>query len=148
LYGQDVKGQYEDSTWYLDSNPTVTSSEKDGSFEIDNVAGNFNYGTQHTDVNNLTFYHLGAGANPIPGAANLFDLEGIIDIYGPQLYSGPESAPTMLTGLFTTHDYYSGASYSLKVAAVPEIGTWAMLLAGFGVIGCALRARRQVVRYV
>jgi len=35
---------------------------------------------------------------------------------------------------------YSG---SVEVAAVPEIGTWAMMLAGFGLAGVALRRRRQ-----
>lgn len=31
---------------------------------------------------------------------------------------------------------------SLRVAAVPEMGTWAMLIAGFGLIGAAARRRR------
>jgi len=148
LYGVDTTGDVENSSWYLDSNPLVTNSQTGSFFEIDGIAGNFNYGPSfHADVNNLTFYNIGAGSSGLPGVANLFDYEGIVDIFGPKLYSGPEAKPTMLTGIFTTHDYYSGANYTLKVAAVPEAATWAMMLAGFGLVGCALRARRTSVRY-
>ena len=33
------------------------------------------------------------------------------------------------------------------VSAVPEVATWAMMLAGIGAIGTALRATRRRVRY-
>jgi hypothetical protein len=42
-------------------------------------------------------------------------------------------------------------SGSYKVAgstsAVPEIGTWAMMILGFGIIGCSMR-RKTVLRFV
>lgn len=39
-----------------------------------------------------------------------------------------------------------GANFQFAVAAVPEPGTWAMMLVGFGIIGYGLRRRRQFVR--
>lgn len=145
LSGVDTNGKTEFSTWYMDSNPVVADSAKGVFFEVDNLQGSFNYGDDfHADIDNLTFYHLGAY---IAGASTLFDYEGILDIAGPQLYTGPEAAPTMLTGTFDVHDYYSGASLKLEAAAVPEPASWALMLAGFGLIGCALRARRTSIRF-
>ena len=42
----------------------------------------------------------------------------------------------------------SGISRQLGIAAVPEPGTWAMMIFGFGAIGLAMRRRsgRQVLR--
>jgi hypothetical protein len=35
-------------------------------------------------------------------------------------------------------------NYAFHVAAVPEPGTWAMMLVGFGAVGMAMRRRRRV----
>jgi hypothetical protein len=35
-------------------------------------------------------------------------------------------------------------NYAFRVAAVPEPGTWAMMLVGFGAVGMAMRRRRRV----
>lgn len=40
-------------------------------------------------------------------------------------------------------DNFGGIDVNVTAAAVPEPATWAMLLAGFGLIGGALRQRRQ-----
>lgn len=145
LYGIDTNGKVENSRWYMDSNPLVADYLNGAYFEVDDLQGSFNYGTDfHADIDNLTFYHLGAY---VAGFSTVFDYQGIVDFNGPQLYTGPESAPTMLTGTFNVHDYYSNASFTLNAAAVPEPASWALLMAGFGLIGCTLRARRTTLRY-
>lgn len=72
---------------------------------------------------------------------------------GSQLYSGPEASPTMLTGdfLFTGFVEKSASgplSGTLSVtevnAAVPEPGTWAMMLLGFGAMGWSFKRRRKL----
>jgi hypothetical protein len=45
---------------------------------------------------------------------------------------------------FTGH---GEVTYYATVVAVPEAASWAMMLAGFGAIGGAMRARRTKVRY-
>ena len=37
-------------------------------------------------------------------------------------------------------------SFDFVVGSVPEPGTWAMMLAGFGLLGLALRKRRAIAR--
>jgi hypothetical protein len=69
---------------------------------------------------------------------------------------GNESVNTLLTGGFRYYDFVStvplgGASggnvllKSLTVTPVPEPETWALMIAGFGGIGAALRRRRTQV---
>jgi hypothetical protein len=69
---------------------------------------------------------------------------------------GSESVNTLLTGNFRYYDFVStvaagGASggnvllKSLTVTPVPEPETWALMIAGFGGIGAALRRRRTQV---
>lgn len=69
---------------------------------------------------------------------------------GPQLFSGPASAPTLLTGRFTLFDGPLGSSGVLNVtsvvAAVPEPGTWAMMIVGVGLAGSVVRRRKIITR--
>jgi hypothetical protein len=50
------------------------------------------------------------------------------------------------TGPFTSS--FVNASSTAVVAAVPEPGTWAMMLLGFGTAGVAMRRRRRVTNLV
>ncbi len=77
-----------------------------------------------------------------------------VQVFGPQLFSGPTSSPMLLTGVFLLSDVprqrvtdplvvnYRLTVTDVTAGAVPEPATWAMLIAGFGVIGGAMRRRR------
>ncbi len=82
---------------------------------------------------------------PIPGPAG--GLGGFVFpvLAGPQLYSGDEGSPTMLTGTFTLTDFMTGTeTYTLVVAPVstPESGT--LVLFGIGLAGLALMRKRRM----
>ncbi|WP_375427108.1 PEPxxWA-CTERM sorting domain-containing protein [uncultured Sphingomonas sp.] len=78
-----------------------------------------------------------------------------VQVFGPELFSGSTSSPTMLTGVFLLSDIQRQritdplqVNYRLTVTdvtpgAVPEPASWAMLIAGVGMVGGAMR-RRQV----
>jgi hypothetical protein len=76
-----------------------------------------------------------------------------LELFGPQIYSGPESSPSILTGAFPTFRadgrdsvqlasggalYAQGASV---IAIVPEPGTGLMLLTGALALGAVARRR-------
>jgi hypothetical protein len=61
-------------------------------------------------------------------------------IYGPLLFSGTTTAPVMRTGVFAMNDGYT-VTISAVAAAVPEPGSWALLVLGFGAVGAAMRRR-------
>ncbi|WP_082992652.1 PEPxxWA-CTERM sorting domain-containing protein [Erythrobacter sp. QSSC1-22B] len=71
---------------------------------------------------------------------------------GGPLFSGPGSAPVFARGTFQLTNPFAPSSNSTLVisevaAPVPEPGTWAMMLLGFGFVGGAMRSakRRQKV---
>lgn len=72
---------------------------------------------------------------------------GFGDYMGAQLYSGHPLSPTLLTGVFaltsTSKSPRGTPTVSAVTAAVPEPGTWAMMLVGFGLVGGAARYRRR-----
>ncbi len=70
-------------------------------------------------------------------------LDALPDLGGPQLYSGNESDPTLLTGVFNLYDLETGASYTLTANAVPapEPTTVLMLVAGLFLVGIGLMRR-------
>jgi hypothetical protein len=57
--------------------------------------------------------------------------------HGAQLFSGPVSNPTLLTGVFIEENADSGNIDRIEVASIPEFATWAMMLAGFAGIAMA-----------
>ena len=63
-----------------------------------------------------------------------------INTTGPQSYTGPESAPVFLPGVYTEDDG------TVLTISVPEPATWAMMLVGFGMVGFAARRRKLAVR--
>ena len=73
----------------------------------------------------------------------------LLDLFGPQLFSGTPAAPTFALGDYVMKDASGNPAARLTIAeaggggVIPEPGTWAMLIAGFGLVGTGLR-RRQV----
>ena len=75
-------------------------------------------------------------------------------VFGPQLFSGPTTDPTFLTGTFGLSDIPRQrttdplqVNYTLSIsevgAAVPEPSTWALMLLGFAAVGFGMRNRRK-----
>lgn len=75
--------------------------------------------------------------------------KSVFSLGGAQLYSGNEWTPSLLSGTFGMTDRSGGASYTLKVAAlpsgstpaVPEPASWAMMIGGLGLVGGLVRTR-------
>lgn len=83
-------------------------------------------------VSNVVFYNSSAGGGLVMSGFNL---------YGPQLYSGPESNPTLLTGTF---EFDSGlGSPAIATAAVAE--PVSLVLLGTGLLGIAARYRKKLI---
>ncbi|MGB2633356.1 MAG: PEP-CTERM sorting domain-containing protein [Candidatus Acidiferrum sp.] len=126
-------------TWSLPANPGMTSDNVDVGdyFTFSNVSLSEN---GEAMSGTFDFYHTnwGGGFDLWTGAN--FPL---IDAYGPQLYTGPESAPTLLPGTFSVTDYgndncpvYGG---TLEVIPTPEPSTLYMLAIGLALmLGFAL----------
>ncbi len=72
-----------------------------------------------------------------------------IDLTGPQLFSGTLAQPTLLAGNYQLAALRDpNVTYRLSVTpagAVPEPGTWILLLTGFGLAAAGLRARRRQI---
>jgi hypothetical protein len=65
---------------------------------------------------------------------------------GPQIFTGPTSNPTYRTGVFalTRFDANRPGNGTLTISAIPEPASWALMIAGFGLVGSALRRRKAV----
>lgn len=109
---------------------------------FNNIAGNFG---GMAGTGNISF-----GTNLIADfniqSANL----GFTQLSGPDaLFTGPASNPTFTLGTFNLSGGFTAGPATLTisqaVAAVPEPGTWAMMLLGFGAIGFAVRRRRSTL---
>ena len=92
-------------------------------------------GTSMSDT--IVFFN----SSDLGGLNSVFD--ALPDLGGPQLYSGNESDPTLLTGVFSLYDLETGASYTLTANAVPapEPTTVLMLMAGLFAVGMGLKRR-------
>lgn len=121
-------------TWDLPTNPVIAPANvysgegfiiTDLSFSENGVAM----------VGTLDFYNtsLGGGFDLWTGNYSF-----LADAYGSQLYSGPESAPTLLAGTFSFTDDGNGNSApyggTLGVTSVPEPSTFYMLGVGLAMI--------------
>jgi hypothetical protein len=107
---------------------------------FNNVAGTFG-GTAGTA--NISF-----GTNLIADLNIQSASLGFTQLSAPgDLFSGPASSPTFNLGTFTLSGGFTAGPATLTisqaaVAAVPEPGTWALMLIGFGAIGVSMRRRR------
>lgn len=136
----------------LDSNPIPLSGlpdgVKDGMYTTVPFA-NFNYqlnGVASAQAQYLVLYSTaGEGGLSVFFSDVFFSQPRVyeaLELFGPQIYSGPESSPTILTGIFPT--FSVGRPDSVQIASnwvlypqgntvitvVPEPGTGLMLLTG------------------
>jgi hypothetical protein len=123
------------ATFILPESPSpdiVLTGEAFGFFDNSPTIG----GVAQSDGFGFINSGLGGGLN---------DDYGYYSITGDQYYTGDESSPTFTVGVYD--DQYNNATDTydtVSITALPEPATWAIMLAGFGVMGGALRARRAV----
>lgn len=123
--------------WVLPTNPTPGSYGIGLGFALNNISfSETGSGGTTTGTGTMDFFNgaNGGGFDLWVGSYNY-----LINAYGPQLYSGPESAPTMLAGPFTVVvDYGDGtvppvSGTSGNATSVPEPGTLPLLAIGLAI---------------
>ena len=144
----------EGGTFQIDTATTPSSFTNDIDVEYMPVSGNFFYGS-NTDTSAIVAFYPTVNLGGL-GFQGLNNDNVFVIADGPQLYVGPESHPTAFnTGTFQLTDDFTGfAGLSLTITdlttggtpAVPEPSTWAMMIAGFGLVGAG--ARRRTARMV
>ena len=133
-------------TWQLPSSPTILASDflPGLFFGIPDIAYSENDIPQNPA--SLTFLSL-----PLGGGFFLGDIiQGIVPILtsGSQIYSGPEDAPTFLTGTFCLTDFSSGGAdgipATLTITSVPEPSS--LMLLGTGMLALLGFALKKAIR--
>jgi hypothetical protein len=137
LYNFKLTGSF-NASWQADSNPIPDVESADEGFITWDVIGDFG------DVNevDLTFYNAALG-----GGMEIYDFWGgngtLMLADGPQLYTGPESSPTLRLGTFQLTEFGGSGTYTLTVTAVPEPASVALMLGGLGLLGAAVRRAKK-----
>ncbi len=123
----------------LRQSPTPASFVTGSSFVLDGIAGTFE---NAAGTASIRFFNDSLGGG----------LEIIGDFVGHynQLYAGSERAPSIYTGDYQLIDAATRGQSGLiifpngSIADVPEPAGWVMLVAGFGLVGSALRRRPAI----
>jgi hypothetical protein len=115
------------ATWTMSQDPTTLFPTDGIAFVVD-VPDLVVGGAATPDM--IVFFSLGdmGGVNSVTDA--------IPDLIGPQLYTGSETNPVMLTGIFNLINSDTGAAevLTVKKQAMPEPGTLLLLSAGLLVV--------------
>ncbi len=137
-YTFTLSGDYS-ASWDLDSN-AIPDSFLPWRARYSNVTGTFDGLTGSSAT--IDFYTdvLDGGLTISDNATSIV----LADPCGQVLFSGPTSAPTFLLGTYNLlNNSNNNAAVQLVIAeaaaAVPEPATWAMMIAGFGLVGGAMR---------
>jgi outer membrane protein assembly factor BamB len=128
-------------TWEVPTNPVITpgNASPGNYFTLTDLSFSENGVVM---VGTMDFYNTSmlGGFDLLSGNSYLCDADG------PQLYTGPENAPTLLTGNFSLLDFGNGytATYGNALAAttVPEPSTLSLLAVGLA-LGLALTFLRK-----
>jgi len=108
-------------------------------------------GCNGSDFGHLFWTEFGRGVSATPNA-NYFLFQNIQDLYWEQYVSSGNAGvfgtdgvnhSSFYLGPLASFETYAWAVRDGDVAAVPEADTWAMLLAGLGLVGAAARRRKQ-----
>jgi hypothetical protein len=137
-----ISGDYS-AAWDLTS-PATPSDYLNGSGAVFwTVSGTFSGAVQPEA--DITFFNAAGG-----GGLNIYDFQaghGLLSTDGPQLYTGPESAPVFKLGTFALTEFQGTGSYTLtvaEVATVPEPASAAMALTGLMLLYGGRRYRRAL----
>lgn len=102
-----------------------------------------------TQTRNSGLYQLGfSTGSGFTAVANAIE-GGVVPAYSADnsysfvLNTGLTAASALSFNVLDDNYRDNGGSYSVSVAAVPEPATWAMMLAGFGMIGFGLRSYQR-----
>ena len=114
------------ASWTMSQNPTVLFPESGIAFLV-NVPDLVVGGSSTPDL--IAFFNLEGDEGGLNSAT-----DAIPDFTGPQLYTGDETTPFMLTGTFNLFDTINGGTEVLTVKVVPEPGTLLLLSAGILVV--------------
>lgn len=134
-----LAGDYS-ATWDLNSASSPSFYQSGAGSAFWNATGSF-AGALQPEAD-LTFYNAAVG-----GGLNIYDLHGDVNLLaadGPQLYTGPESAPVFRLGTFMLTQSRGTGTYTLTVtdvSAVPEPASALLVFAGLGVLLSARRNR-------
>lgn len=127
-----------DASWSQPSSPAPLSATPLQFTDVPVSNGVYAFGATGSPPTTGTFsdvdFYNAAFSGPLgPGGFEA----GPVGDFGPQLYSGTETAPMFAPGT------YSLANGTLTVTSVPEPAAWALMLIGFGGIGVFARSRRR-----
>ena len=134
----DLNAQFE-----LESSPTPDLAVDGFLFVINGISG---FPGATTGLADVGFYNgnFGGGMLALDSATDGY----LLDAPGPQLFSGTESAPTFVTGIYELTGLLTPGNFTLTIASitpVPEPASWALMIGGMALAGAALR-RRPTVR--
>ncbi|MFN3512846.1 MAG: cistern family PEP-CTERM protein [Phenylobacterium sp.] len=132
------------SSFGFDVSPAISGGSSTGTYAFTNVNSNIPNGIGVVDIcfkavsqgnctgngGGLTYGQNGSGTLTL----NFASLQTAIDFSNLYVRYQSVNAPGV-TG---------GSAVGVPVTAVPEPGTWALMIAGFGLVGAALRSRKSL----
>lgn len=141
-YEFTLTGDYS-AQWTLDSEPGAGAAQIGLGFIVYDVPGTF----PGASVPNANLYFW--NENLFGGLLITSNGSDLLSTNGPQLFTGTELEPVFKLGTFALTQNNGAGLYTLTVkdlsAPVPEPETYAMMLAGLGIVGFAARRRKPRV---